>query len=169
MNVIELQKVCSLTQNVGSEFLAAFLGFLSALMVADLIDKGKKKQAIINLGIELLDIEAQLTKYQSNSDVPPVLAHSLYFPIWNSLLYTGQILDLRNEEYYLTVISIYSHLQKLKEQEDWLCDNYRNLGSEEINTSIKKIIALRHDVCGLLKSDCINDIRAAVRKRHDSN
>ncbi len=96
-------------KSISIEFIAAFLGFLFALLLENVIEKKQKKEKtqliIKNIVEELTDIQSSLSIYINNK-------HSLYSlmqtPSWDALQNSGLTIELVELPYYQDLIDSYS-------------------------------------------------------------
>ena len=99
-------------QSISIEFIAAFLGFLFALLLDNLMDrrnkKGKMKLVLENVVNELKDIRSGLSGYVENGR--PV-SFRIQIPSWDALQYSGLTLALIDVPYYQELISTYALIQ----------------------------------------------------------
>ena len=135
------------------EIMSAFLGFGSALLVENLVDRNNQKKSIRNIAIELIDIRNQLRIYKDDKGLPPIFAYSVNIPIWEAVKGTGYLFEFRKKDYYLPLIHVYACIEKMIKLEDWLFENYSSLSEEEKSDAINKIVVLRNQTYTSLTTD----------------
>lgn len=162
MSLINNLFASGLTSNFAEEllitFLGAFLGYISAIIVEKKISKKRSKDFIYNIIIELINIKNSLEEKTVNSksldkdckSVPSPFAHSVYTPIWDTIIQTGDIIGLKDEKYYDELISVYGAIKHWTRCEDWLSENYYKLSEEQISEKIREIVFVRNDIYSIL-------------------
>lgn len=145
-----MQEFWTFIYNLLPEFLSAFLGFGSALLVQRILEKNNQKKSIKNIALELKDIRDQLNIYKDDRSLPPKFAYSINLPVWESIKYNGYLLEFRTKKFYLHLISIYSQLEKLELLENNLSKDYKTLSSQEQMAEINKVIKMRNNIFSIL-------------------
>ncbi|MDR1151275.1 MAG: hypothetical protein LBK72_02145 [Bifidobacteriaceae bacterium] len=150
-------------------FLGAFLGFLFALLANTLINNRQKRRSAKNLADELADFLRALHEVfpvgldltvsprstgwrESVASTAFALAHRIHLPIWESLVATGDLLALRKQDYFDSLIRIYVLILELRSRVNSHTFTARTAGQElrddallAIHQSEEDIIALARD------------------------
>lgn len=123
--------------------IGAFLGFFFAFLAGKSIDRHKRMQAIDNIKKELLALkqyidhailnDSRLTgvvaiikarkdngeitisgkEAEGIHEIISTIAYNIYIPIWETILFSGGILDFKDEEYFDELIEVYNSIKRL--------------------------------------------------------
>ena len=103
-------------KSISIEFFAAFLGFLFALLLDEMIEarksKSKKRLVIINVIAELKDIHVSLLDYINNHHN---LEYTIQTPSWDAIQNAGITIELISNKFYQDLISTYSLIKTYNE------------------------------------------------------
>jgi hypothetical protein len=124
-------------------FLGAFLGFLASILLENLLRVIKRKKCIINVALELEALKMSLQDDLEND----VFEFTLCTPIWDAVIQTGDILELRKKKYYDDLFLVYSSIGMLIKYEDLAHENNNFVKYEE------KIIPQRKKIIMMLTSE----------------
>ena len=134
--------------SVSIEFIAAFLGFMFALLLDSLLERRNKKEklklAMENIISELNDIYSGLNEYISKN-CP--ISFKIQIPSWEALQYSGMTIELIEFDYYQELITTYSLIQYYN---DSLMFQRLNVLSVE---DIRKINENVNDLLNKMKGD----------------
>lgn len=130
--------------------IGAFIGYGFALLLEQRLLLRRRKKCIENIVIELKDIELSVKEKADDRSIPSALSYNLYFPIWETVVGNGDILELKKEPYYDELFAMYNTLSKLARLED----GTRNSDSQ----NIEEIIGMRQAVLDLYKGDLLKEL-----------
>ena len=129
---------------IGIEVLSAFLGFLFALLLANMLEKKEKSRkyriAVKCLRDELEDIVEPLGKY---IDGRQELKSRIAIPTWDTLQYAGLTPGFIDKPYFKDLVRVYSLIKQFNEE-------HRNLTADENITMLKIIRQAINDTLRLI-------------------
>lgn len=130
--------------------IGAFLGFVFGFLLEMIIENQKRQNSIENIKIELNDILITLEKTKDDFTV----LNNFYVPVWNAVLYTGDILSYIKKPYYKQLIMIYSKIIYLNNLESKVDEKDNNF-----NENMSLIIKTRRDLYDRIKELKINSLK----------
>jgi hypothetical protein len=133
-------------EKYAGDILGAFIGFLFALQIENLIEKGNTKKSIQNVATELIDIRDGFKNNKDNKNIPPCFAYGISLPIWDTIKQNGNILGFKGEKYYGELIGVYAKLEQLIQLENSLFENSHLLKDDEVTKKIETIVELRNKI-----------------------
>ncbi|WP_034448962.1 hypothetical protein [Butyrivibrio sp. AE2032] len=132
------------------EFVAAFLGFLFAIVFSGINAKyeARKKLKLIINGIknELQDIHDSLNEYIDNK---VIMKHRIAIPTWDSLQFAGGVLDLLEKPYYDDLLTVYSEIKIFNEERFSMRD-------KEIMNELESIVKNSQTVLNAIEKENAN-------------
>ncbi len=132
------------------EFVAAFLGFLFAIVFSGINAKyeARKKLKLIINGIknELQDIHDSLNEYIENK---VIMKHRIAIPTWDSLQFAGGVLDLLEKPYYDDLLTVYSEIKIFNEERFSMRD-------KEIMNELESIVKNSQTVLNAIEKENAN-------------
>lgn len=139
-------------------FFGAFGGFLLASQWEKFSERKRKKQSISNIIAELNGISGTIEKnipeeIENASDQDAYknffeenlyhFKYLLYYPIWQSLINSGDLLDFKDEPYFDELINLYNRITVLSESINSLPNKY--------DPDLKDVYYRCHKLCKLTR------------------
>ena len=137
-------------KSISIEFIAAFLGFLFALLLDKMLEKRNRKEktklVLENIISELKDICSGLNSYIENNRS---VSFRIQIPSWEALQYSGMTIELIEHSFYQDLITCYSLIQNYNDA--LLFRDNKSLSVDELKNITGLINKLLNEIEGEAK------------------
>lgn len=128
----------------------AFIGFGFAILLERFVSARRRKDCIDNIRLELRDLRDRLERRRDERVIPSSLSFGILTPVWDAVVSTGILLELRDEQYYDSLFAAYGSISRLSRMED----HTRRAGQQNVD----ELIGMRTAVLELLDEEPLKSL-----------